>query len=120
MSLIYTSPKAFRQSAGIVFLHPSERVPRSELDRRDRCYRAKREAEYARSWAEDATLVGGVIYSTDSNRSSADRASIRRRRRDNSVARRLSRSLKLKNLKNLFVGRLDASTANLRPSTWQP
>ncbi|SPO30696.1 uncharacterized protein UTRI_05313 [Ustilago trichophora] len=108
MSLIYTHPRAFRQTAGIVFLHPSERVPRSELDRRDRCYRAKREAEYARSWAEDATLVGGIIYTTDSSssssnsRSASDRASIRRRRRNNSVAYRLSRSLKFKNLKNLF------------------
>ncbi|ETS60195.1 hypothetical protein PaG_05736 [Moesziomyces aphidis] len=109
MSLIYTSQRALRQPAGIVFLHPSERVPRSELDRRDRCYRAKREAEYARAWAEDATLVGTIIYNTDSNRISADRASLgaqssvrRRRRSSNNVARRLSRKLRLNTLKNLF------------------
>ncbi|SNX87073.1 uncharacterized protein MEPE_05783 [Melanopsichium pennsylvanicum] len=105
MSLVYTSARAFRPNSGIVFLHPSERVPRSELDRRDRCYRAKREAEYARSWAEDATLIGSLIYTTDSNgRSAADRASIRRRRRNNSnsVAGKLKN---LKNLKNLFKNR---------------
>ncbi|TKY88892.1 hypothetical protein EX895_002133 [Sporisorium graminicola] len=110
MSLVYTAPRAFRQTAGIVFLHPSERVSRTELDRRDRCYRAKREAEYARSWAEDATLVGNIIYSTDSSgRHASDRASlggqssIRRRRRRNGVAGRLTHSLKLKKLKSLFT-----------------
>ncbi len=93
MSLIYINPRAFRQAGGITFLHPSERVSRSELDRRDKCYRAKREAEYARSWAEDATLVGTVIYSTDpSARSASDRSSIRRRRRSNGVARRWERA----------------------------
>ncbi|KIS67468.1 uncharacterized protein UMAG_04566 [Mycosarcoma maydis] len=104
MSLIYTTQRALRQPAGIVFLHPSERVSRSELDRRDRCYRAKREAEYARAWAEDATLVGTIIYTTESNtRNPSDRSSVRRRRRNNnSVARRLTCSLKLKKLKNLF------------------
>jgi len=110
MSLIYATyatQRALRQPAGIVFLHPSERVPRDELDRRDRLYRAKREAEYARSWADDATLVGTVIYNTDS-RIAADRqslggqSSVRRRRRNNSGARRLTRKLKLKSLKNLF------------------
>lgn len=116
MSLIYSSPRAFRQTNGIVFLHPSERVPRSELDRRDRCYRAKREAEYARSWAEDATLIGAVIYSTDSRGANpADRASlagsssVRRRRRSNSVALRLSRKLRLQNLKNFFSTTASAS-----------
>lgn len=108
MSIVYASSRVFRQTNGIVFLHPSERVPRSELDRRDRCYRAKREAEYARAWAEDATLVGYIIYDTNASRIASDRASlggqssIRRRRRNNSVAHRLGRTLKLKKLKNLF------------------
>ncbi|KAI3478177.1 hypothetical protein L1887_59906 [Cichorium endivia] len=51
---------------------PSACPDRSSTD----CYRAKREAEYARAWAEDATLVGTIIYNTDSNRISADRASL--------------------------------------------
>ncbi len=102
MSLVYTltTPKAFRRPAGIVFLHPSERVSRVELDRRDRCYRAKREAEFARSWAEDATLVGTITFGDRA--SLGGQSSIRRRRRNDSVARRLTRKLKLHSLKNIF------------------
>lgn len=104
MSILYLSSRAaLRQPAGIVFLHPSERVSRSELDRRDRCYRAAREAEYARSWAEDATLVGTVIYTTGngaSDRSST--RSTRSRRGRSSVARKLGERLRLKKLKDLF------------------
>ncbi|EST08809.1 hypothetical protein PSEUBRA_001511 [Kalmanozyma brasiliensis GHG001] len=105
MSILYLSSRAaLRQPAGIVFLHPSERVSRSELDRRDRCYRAAREAEYARSWAEDATLVGTVIYTTD-GRTASDRSSnrsTRSRRGRTSVARKLGKRLRLKKLKDLF------------------
>lgn len=108
MSLLhFPLPKALRQPAGIVFLHPSERVSRVELERRDKQYQAIRAAEYARAWSEDATLVGGIVYNTSANgtndRSSlAGHSSIRRRRRNVNVACRISKRLRLKMLRGLF------------------
>ena len=57
---------ALTRPVGIRILEPTQRVSREELDRRDARYRAIRERAHAKSWAEDATLVGSIRTSLSS------------------------------------------------------
>ncbi|PWN54314.1 hypothetical protein IE53DRAFT_216204 [Violaceomyces palustris] len=93
-------PLALTQPAGIRFLHPDERVSRVELERRDARWRAKREAEHARSWAEDATLVGSVHSGGGGGGGGGGRS--RRGRGGRGAGRRFSTRLRFNSIRTLF------------------
>ncbi|CAD6913026.1 unnamed protein product [Tilletia controversa] len=59
-------PRSLTHPAGIIFLDQSQRVSRTELERRDARWRALRDRAHARAWAEDATLVGSLRSYGDS------------------------------------------------------
>lgn len=75
-------PASLTHRVGVTFLPPDLRVTTAELERKDRQYRARREAAYARAWAEDATLVGSIRTLTrDDDRRSVYSGRMTRRRR---------------------------------------
>ncbi|KAN0062572.1 hypothetical protein ACQY0O_005104 [Thecaphora frezii] len=102
MSVTYHVPRSLRQPVGIVILHPSERVSRRELERYDAQWRASRDAEHARSWAEDATLVEYSPYHPRASSAAASVASGSRRRSRRNVGVSIGRGLRLRGIRVLF------------------